>query len=629
MRAWQDEALRTWSGNDHRAVVEAVRGTGKTVLGIAAVAEALAHGHRVVVVVPDAARLEHWIATTRTTLPGRAVGGLGGSTESLPTRGEVLVVTAKAAAQLRPDTESARASALVVDEIQDYAAGAYPKLLLDHYEWRLGLATTAERHDDIIETVVHPYFGAVINGCDHPRAVREAILPRVRVLRVAVRLGERETQRLQHIDERMARATDTLVGTYGAPESSRREFDAYARLLADATGPSARIAARYLDAVMDRDAILADCEQKMLLVRQLPVRALARTRTVLFAGRASSAGQVVQALTESGMRAARVGAGVSASERDEIVRRLRDGDLSAIVESRVLDQAVAIPDLRVGVVLATTRTERQLAHRLGRIMRPDATSPPILLIAHLPGTSENPRDEAGAQDAYLASIAEEVSTADLAEMAAVLERWLADSNRPDTRDRATPDPTAPPTAAPPTPARSAPARPTPALLANSRSTLTPPSAATAEQPLSPEFSSPKFSTPQVSPARDTGIVAEFCGALTDRGGIGTAEELGDIIGLTDQTGLAAAVEAAAAAARLHFYSLDTDFEDLLLLSVSTGGTPNERDRASRLVAEWINAADPLAGLHGLMSDIRPVRVPARRLVQIAAFVRGVTPTALL
>ena len=51
---WQQEALKAWHSNARRGVVEAVTGSGKTRVGIAAAFEAVRQGIKVLILVPTA-----------------------------------------------------------------------------------------------------------------------------------------------------------------------------------------------------------------------------------------------------------------------------------------------------------------------------------------------------------------------------------------------------------------------------------------------------------------------------------------------------------------------------------------------------------------------------------------------
>ena len=76
---WQLDALTSWLSCGRRGVVEAVTGSGKTDVAIAAAADALRRGRFVLVVVPSRVLMEQWHGRLRTALPEARIGRLGDS----------------------------------------------------------------------------------------------------------------------------------------------------------------------------------------------------------------------------------------------------------------------------------------------------------------------------------------------------------------------------------------------------------------------------------------------------------------------------------------------------------------------------------------------------------------------
>ncbi len=58
------------------------------------------------------------------------------------------------------------------------------------------------------------------------------------------------------------------------------------------------------------------------------------------------------------------------SERKEILAAFRDGSLPFLVNSRVLNEGVDVPDVSVGVIVSGSGSVREHVQRLGRILRP-------------------------------------------------------------------------------------------------------------------------------------------------------------------------------------------------------------------------------------------------------------------
>ncbi|WP_442905187.1 DEAD/DEAH box helicase family protein [Gordonia sp. MMO-8] len=82
LRAWQEEALRSWIAHSRTGVVEAVTGTGKTTLGLAAVVDGLNRGRKILIVVPSTPLLDQWYESVRRSLPKVAVGRRGGGSRT-------------------------------------------------------------------------------------------------------------------------------------------------------------------------------------------------------------------------------------------------------------------------------------------------------------------------------------------------------------------------------------------------------------------------------------------------------------------------------------------------------------------------------------------------------------------
>src|SRR6476661_10805711 len=99
---WQLEALRSWLRCGRRGVVEAVTGSGKTDLAIAAAADALRRGRFVLVLVPSRVLMEQWHGRLTAAFPGARIGLLGDTGRDRPDACDVLVSTRHSCAAHRP-----------------------------------------------------------------------------------------------------------------------------------------------------------------------------------------------------------------------------------------------------------------------------------------------------------------------------------------------------------------------------------------------------------------------------------------------------------------------------------------------------------------------------------------------
>jgi len=75
-------------------------------------------------------------------------------------------------------------------------------------------------------------------------------------------------------------------------------------------------------------------------------------------------------------------------ERKEYLRMFKDGDVTALATSRVLDEGVDVPDASVGIILSGSGSTRQFRQRLGRLLRPSEGKKATLYEIVASGTSE-------------------------------------------------------------------------------------------------------------------------------------------------------------------------------------------------------------------------------------------------
>ena len=139
------EALDAWRRRAGRGVVEAVTGTGKTMVGIAAAGEELARGGQVLVLVPTRELLDQWSQALARHGPRHArIGRLGGGHRDELGHCDVLIAVVNSArdADLRPRRPG---GLLVADECHRYGSDGNRVALQADFTRRLGLSATYAR----------------------------------------------------------------------------------------------------------------------------------------------------------------------------------------------------------------------------------------------------------------------------------------------------------------------------------------------------------------------------------------------------------------------------------------------------------------------------------------------------
>lgn len=405
--SWQADALEAWESNGGRGVIEAVTGTGKTMVGVAAALDEIARRGQVVVLVPTIELQRQWLAQLEAHLPApRSVGQVStGGSESRPRpvagvgrsdgrAGPVLpsslarhragsmgagggdslishdvvvaVVNSARAKDLRPIR---RGGLLVADECHRYGS-AVNRLALDpRFERRLGLSATYAREDDGNLAWLDPYFGGTCFRLGYQRAVADGIVARFTVALVGVQFSPDERAAYEELTKLMGALRARLGRQFGLPAEPFETFIRAVSLLADSDEPGAWTAREYRRAMLERRRLLADTPAKDAALCQLaPVlreadRALVFTQSIAVAERAQAL------LTTCGLRAAAMHSRLPARARAEVFELFATGGLDVLAAPRVLDEGVDVPAADLAVIIGASRSRRQMVQRMGRVLR--------------------------------------------------------------------------------------------------------------------------------------------------------------------------------------------------------------------------------------------------------------------
>jgi superfamily II DNA or RNA helicase len=435
LRPWQAEAFAAWS-RTCRGVVEAVTGTGKTRLAMAAIRSVVDAGGRGLVLVPTLELQDQWVRELRAVAPDVQVGRLGGGHDDDLFARDVVVATPHSAAAVPVDLPPGTVGLLVADEAHRYGAPTWGAALHEVFAMRLALTATYERNDEGVDDVLRPYFGEVVHRYGYDRAVADGTVAPFAIAIAAIGLQDAERAAYEAADRRVRQLRRELVGPLGMPKEPRALFAAVAGVVAGANprgrepggadGPQVRACREYLLRVRERRDVAASAAGK-LAVCDAVAPALRERRSLVFTDTVDQADDAVARLVAGGVGAETVHGQLTDDRRRIRLAQFRRGRVDALVAPRVLDEGIDVPAADVAVVLAAFRTRRQMVQRLGRVLRlkPDGGEARLVL-AVAAGTAEDP--DHGGHDGFLAEVrgvAREVVRLDVDADPAALTRWLA------------------------------------------------------------------------------------------------------------------------------------------------------------------------------------------------------------
>ncbi|MBO4246643.1 DEAD/DEAH box helicase family protein [Halomicrobium sp. IBSBa] len=346
LRDYQQAALDAWRDSGDRGVLELPTGSGKTVVGIAAM-EALATP--TLVVVPTIDLLDQWHSELEREFDCE-IGRMGGGEQRVA---DVTVATYDSA-YLRADELGDRFGLVVFDEVHHLGGEGYRDIArLLAAPARLGLTATFERPDGAHEVVAE-----LIGDLASRIAVDELAgdhLADYDIKRIAVALTESERATYE-------RHQETFTSYLQRSSITMRSGSDYQELVKrSGTDPEAR------------EALLA--KQRAREVMMNADRKIERLATILDRHRDdrvivfTAHTDLVYRLSERFLLPA-ITHETGADERREILERFREGTYSRIVTANVLDEGIDVPDANVAVLLSGSGSEREFTQRLGRILRP-------------------------------------------------------------------------------------------------------------------------------------------------------------------------------------------------------------------------------------------------------------------
>ncbi len=366
---WQHEALTAWHECGRRGVIEAVTGSGKTDVAIAAIIDAVGRGLFVLVIVPSRVLMEQWNDRLVASMPDHDIGRLGDGYRDRPIDCDVLITTRHSAAARVPLPVGEAGGLLIADECHGFGGAILRKSLLPEYSERLGLTATLQRSDDAVETILLPYFGGICYRYGFVDAIADGVCAQPRIAFMAVPLTREERDEYDATEAKIIDSRRTLRQIPGVPHSPFGAFlAAVSHLAENDAGPGGSAANEYLAALGARREIVASSSAKYETLGKFADVIKTANGSLLFTETVRAANHAIVRLDPK-INIEIITGGTARRDRGEILDDLRDGRLDAVAAPRVLDEGVDVPNANLGVVVSASRTRRQMIQRMGRILR--------------------------------------------------------------------------------------------------------------------------------------------------------------------------------------------------------------------------------------------------------------------
>jgi RNA polymerase primary sigma factor len=365
---WQQSAGRAWKDNDRRGIIEAVTGSGKTMLGLAAIHKALERGRRVAVLVPSRELLYQWKERITEGFTYSIDCGLRGDGDKadLVSHEVVVSIVNSAVEGLRLKGEGL----LIADECHRYAAPTFRKALGEEFSERLGLSATYERSDGAHVDVLEPYFSRVVYCLRYPQAIQEDVVARFRVGLLPSALSDEDREEYENLSTQVRETWKRLVNTFGVPAEPYAAFiERVHAMINGGTKAEGMAASNYWSKFQQRRKFLAKAPAKFASLEKLADAIGASNGTLLFTETIESAEEISDRLLTRGVAIAAYHSELTSKERRQRLLDFKSRRLKALSAAIALDEGVDVPDADLGIIVAASRERRQMIQRMGRVLR--------------------------------------------------------------------------------------------------------------------------------------------------------------------------------------------------------------------------------------------------------------------
>jgi superfamily II DNA or RNA helicase len=362
LRPQQARALDAWLANDRRGIFAHATGSGKTLTGLTAISNHVGPGAPVLVIVPRKLLLEQWYVEALAELgpAGVKVHRCGGGHNAWKnnlrdlvtdeTQARVIIAIANTASSPAFLKHISHATNLLIvgDEVHWLGAQKLRAILTVDADARLGLSATPTRAGDPEGTAqINEYFGGVVDRFTLQDAIEANVLTPYEYHPHIITLTLDEQHAWDRITLRIKRLAGMVAGNGHVGQST---IDQLKTLL------------------IQRSRIVKKAADKPAAARTI-LRTEYRPgdRWLVYCDDIDQLDEVARELRAEGLPVAVYHSTMAGDKENTLASFALNGGI--VVSIKCLDEGVDIPSADRGLILASSRNEREHVQRRGRLLR--------------------------------------------------------------------------------------------------------------------------------------------------------------------------------------------------------------------------------------------------------------------
>ncbi|MHA1616960.1 MAG: DEAD/DEAH box helicase [Candidatus Njordarchaeales archaeon] len=349
LRKYQQEILQQLKENNYRGVIVLPTGSGKTFLAIATIRELYM---KTLIVVPTIDLMKQWKNRIRELLGFSGVGLYGGGQKSIQ---EITIATYNSARKYEFLRRSIDFFGLVIfDEVHHLPAKTFrviaQHLLAPH---RIGLTATLPKDREHLQ-FFEKFVGPIIRGPSLDNLIAREILSDFSIKTIEVRLSPSTRERYREL---ITRYVD-YIRSFTNEKEPKKAFSALIR--------KARRDLSALEALLTlkKARELALFPREKILVLNTLLRKHKQDKILIFT-RSTSMANTISYL----FGIPKIIHKTPPEVRYKLLEMLKNGKISKIVSSKVLEEGIDLPDVSIIIIVSGTSSDKEFIQRIGRALR--------------------------------------------------------------------------------------------------------------------------------------------------------------------------------------------------------------------------------------------------------------------
>ena len=345
LRNYQVEALEKWINNGYKGIIALPTGSGKTIIGIAAITKTNA---RTIIITYTREQMFQWrdAIIKYTNIEPYLVGLMYSEEKRLA---PITITTYQSGFRLINEV-SPFFDFLLVDEVHHLPAEKFRYIALHSIaRYRMGLSATPIREDGKHEELF-PLLGGIVYYRSPAELAKMGYLAHYKIYTIKVKLTREEKK----LFEDLRKQYRSLIG-----------YSSFQEVL-EAAKRGNEQAKKALRIHSQMRMLMARSKAKIDKAVEIAKRELSRgSKIIVFTQYVDQAKTISRALN-----AYLLTGEVPVDERKRVLRDFREATSGVLVVTTVGDEGLDIPDANVGIIVSGTGSRRQFIQRLGRLLRP-------------------------------------------------------------------------------------------------------------------------------------------------------------------------------------------------------------------------------------------------------------------